>query len=418
MLLHLDCGAGISGHMTLAALAHLGVDFAPLARALARVGVLCSIDVACDVPIDAVGDARGAVRPAGPGSTVAIRWRLGGLRPCRLAEFAEIFEKVDVPCRVRQRATAVACALAEACAHACQLPVDAVRLAESDAEAGPEIATEARDGDGQEDASHALVHILGAAYGLEVLGVERLTASALPWFSGSVVSAHGNIPLPRPATAFLMQGKPVFATEARQEIITPTGAALVHALADEFVAGPQGTVVALGTGYAPESSGGWLRAWLVAQAGGRADHALGGNEAVIQFESHIDHLNGEDLGMALTALCAMSEVIDVLWLPGVGKKNRPAGLLRVLCLPGQRQCVADAVLRHTHTLGLRVQTLERIVAPRHAATAEVAGQQLPAKEYVIEGQTYIRPEADALEAAARQRGIGVPALRNTRGKGG
>ena len=122
--------------------------------------------------------------------------------------------------------------------------------------------------------------------------------------------------------------------------------------------------------------------------------------------------------MALTALSSMPEVLDVLWLPGVGKKNRPAGLLRVLCLPGQRPEVAEAVLRHTHTLGLRVQTLERIVAPRHAAVAEVAGQQLPAKEYVIEGQTYIRPEADALEAAARQRGIGVPALRNTRGKGG
>ena len=404
MLLYLDCGAGISGHMTLAALAHLGVDFVPLTRALAQVGVLCSIDV--------VGNARGAVGPAGPGSTVAIRWHQGGLRPCRLTEFTEIFEKVDVPSRVRQRATAVARALAEACAHACQMPVDAVRLAEADAEA------EVDAGDGQGYASHALVHILGAAYGLEALGVERLTASALPWFSGRVVSAHGNIPLPRPATALLMQGKPVFATEARQELITPTGAALVHALAEEFVAGPQGIVTALGTGYGPESSGGWLRAWLVEQAGGRADHALGGNESVVQFESHIDHLNGEDLGMALTALCAMPEVLDVLWLPGVGKKNRPAGLLRVLCLPGQRQCVADAVLRHTHTLGLRVQTLERIVAPRHAATAEVAGQQLPAKEYVIEGQTYIRPEADALEAAARQRGIGVPALRNTRGKGG
>ena len=119
--------------------------------------------------------------------------------------------------------------------------------------------------------------------------------------------------------------------------------------------------------------------------------------------------------MALTALSSMPEVLDVLWLPGVGKKNRPAGLLRVLCLPGQRPEVAEAVLRHTHTLGLRVQTLERIVAPRHAAVAEVAGQQLPAKEYVIEGQTYLRPEADALEAAARQRGVGVPALRNVRG---
>ena len=184
---------------------------------------------------------------------------------------------------------------------------------------------------------------------------------------------------------------------------------------DEFVLGPQGTLKALGTGYGLQSPAGGLRAWLVEQAGGGADHAHGGCEPVIQLESHIDHLNGEDLGMALSALSSMPEVLDVLWLPGLGKKNRPAGLLRVLCLPGQRQCVAAAVLRHTHTLGLRVQTLDRMVAPRRATTTEVAGQMLPAKEYVIEGQTYIRPEADALEAAARQQGVGVPALRNARG---
>ena len=387
MLLHLDCGAGISGPMTLAALAHLGVDFAPLTQALARVGLMCSLDVA------------GAGSTGGPGCAVTIQMQ-EGQQPSSLTEFCEIFKKTDVPDRVRQRANAIARALAEACAYACQLPVDAVRLA------GEEAAADA----------HALIHILGAAYGLEVLGVDGLTATVLPWFTGCVAGRCGNIPLPRPATAFLLQGKPVRATSACEELITPTGAALVHALVDEFVPGPQGIAVALGTGYGSKPSNGGLRAWLVQQATGAAvggaDHALGGNEAVVQFESHIDHLNGEDLGMALTALSGMPEVLDVLWLPGVGKKNRPAGLLRVLCLPGQRQCVADAVLRHTHTLGLRVQCLERIVAPRHAVTAEVAGQQMSAKAYVIDGQTYVRPEADALEVAARQRGIGVPALRN------
>ena len=67
----------------------------------------------------------------------------------------------------------------------------------------------------------------------------------------------------------------------------------------------------------------------------------------------------------------MPEVLDVLWLPGVGKKNRPAGLLRVLCLPGQRDCVENAVLRHTHTLGLREQTLDRVVAPRRAVSVDM-----------------------------------------------
>ena len=136
----------------------------------------------------------------------------------------------------------------------------------------------------------------------------------------------------------------------------------------------------------------------------------------MQFETHIDHLNGEDLGMALEALSSMPDVLDVLWLPGVGKKNRPAGLLRVLCLPSQRACVENAVLRHTHTLGLRVQTLDRVVAPRRAVSVEMAGQSLAAKEYSIEGQNYVRPEADALKAAAQRSGVGVPALRNARVK--
>lgn len=412
MLLHLDCGAGISGPAFLAALAHLGVDFAPLAGVLARAGLPCGIEAT-----DALG-------PGGPGRRVSMHWQLEAQPPCCLTEFIEIFSKIAVPDRVRQRALAVARALDEACAHACQMPpntsnapdtVDAVALDEGVAASGQQGGTLA---------AHDLIHIIGVAYGLEVLGVERLTASALPYFTGSVAGVHGSIPLPRPATAFLLLGKPVFATESREELVTPTGAALVHALVDKFVSGPQGLVRALGTGYGPQSSAAGLRAWLVDTAGAMpaerlwsgANHTTGGNETVVQLESHIDHLNGEDLGMALTALSAMPEVLDILWLPGVGKKNRPAGLLRVLCMPEQRPNVADAVLRHTHTLGLRVQCLERMVAPRHAAMAEVAGQQLPAKEYEIDGQTYIRPEADALEAAARQLGIGVPALRNARRK--
>ena len=399
MLLHLDCGAGISGAATLAALAHLGVDYAPLAAALARVGVLCSIDVA-----DAAG-------PAGPGCSVSIRRQDGAQQPCLLPECTALIDIIDVPSRVRQRAKASVHALACACAYARQTSSAAV-------DAPATVDAGELSGGESEAAANAFIHMLGAAYGLEALGVERLTASALPWFTGSVAGVHGSIPLPRPATAFLMQGKAIFATDAREELVTPTGAALVHALAGEIVCGPQGVVAGLGTGYGLQTSAGGLRVWLVQEAGHGADHTCGGNEAVVQFESHIDHLNGEDLGMALTALSSMPEVLDVLWLPGVGKKNRPAGLLRILCLPGHRPAVADAVLRHTHTLGLRVQTLERMVAPRHAAVAEVAGQQLPAKEYVIEGQTYLRPEADALEAVARQRGVGVPALRSVRGENG
>ena len=101
--------------------------------------------------------------------------------------------------------------------------------------------------------------VLGVAYGLEVLDVERVTASALPWFSGQVQSPLGPVPLPAPAVAFLLRGKPVFATEAQEELISPVGAALVHALADQFAAGPDGVVTACGTGYGSRPEGACLR---------------------------------------------------------------------------------------------------------------------------------------------------------------
>ena len=332
MLLYLDCSGGISGDMTLAALAHLGVDYAPLVAVLARAGVDCRID------------ARGETRTGGPGQMVAVSWNAEGQPLRHPADIAAIFERVDVSPGVRSRALTALNALTEAEAHAHQIAPAEVHFHEV-------------------GAIDTLVDILGAAYAVEALGVSRICASPLPWFTGIVECAHGRIPLPAPATAYLMRGKPVFATDAREELVTPTGAALVHALVDQFVPGPEGVPLALGTGYGSRPAPTGLRAWLVEDGAGGADHVLGGREKVMQFESHIDHLSGEDLGMALEALSAMPEVLDVLWLPGVGKKNRPAGLLRVLCLPGQRDCVENALLRHTHTLGLREQTLDRVVAP-------------------------------------------------------
>jgi len=143
----------------------------------------------------------------------------------------------------------------------------------------------------------------------------------------------------------------------------------------------------------------------------QADHGQGGEEDVMQLECHLDHLTGEELGTALEQLAAAADVLDVLWLPGTGKKNRPAGLLRVLCRPADTENVARAVLRHTHTLGLRRQLLQRLVLPRRATTCACGGASLPAKEYELEGRMYVRPEADAVARQATALGLGAPALR-------
>ncbi|MDD4701279.1 MAG: LarC family nickel insertion protein [Desulfovibrio sp.] len=379
MEVYLDCGGGISGDMTLAALAHLGVDFFPLTAALEKAGVACQLEL------------RDEVRAAGPGRRADVHWRQEAQPLRHPADIAAIFKSVDVPCPVRDRALAVLDALTQAEAYAHQIPPEQVHFHEV-------------------GAVDTLVDILGVCYGLEQLGVRRITASFLPWFSGSIECAHGRIPLPAPATAWLLQGKPVYETDARQELITPTGAALLHALVDEFTGAPRGTLAAMGTGFGSRPAASGLRIWLL-QTPTLADHRHGGRELVSQLETHLDHLTGEELGQALTALAHMPEVLDVLWLPGTGKKNRPSGLLRVLCLVEHEDVAEHAVLRHTHTLGIRRQRLERLVSPRSAATVQIAGHHMPAKQYEVEGRSYVRPEADAVAQAAHEDGLGAPALR-------
>ncbi|WP_394027821.1 nickel pincer cofactor biosynthesis protein LarC [Desulfovibrio falkowii] len=386
MEVYLDCSGGISGDMTLAALAHLGVDFAPLTAALEKAGIACELDI------------REELRAGGPGRCADVRWRQEEQPLRHPADIAAIFNVVEVSVGVRARALAVLDALTEAEAHAHQIRPEDVHFHEV-------------------GAVDTLVDILGVCYGLECLGARRVIASPLPWFSGTTVCEHGRIPLPAPATAWLLRGKPVFSSEgeepSRQELVTPTGAALLHALADEFANGPRGVPSALGTGYGSRPAARGLRAWLVrpeADLTG-ADHSMGGQEVVSQLETHLDHLTGEELGLALSALAEMPEVLDVLWLPGVGKKNRPSGLLRVLCLPVHEDMASRAVLRHTHTLGLRRQRVERLVLPRRGVSARLAGQDMPAKLYEIEGRSYVRPEAGAVARAARAEGLGAPALR-------
>lgn len=134
-------------------------------------------------------------------------------------------------------------------------------------------------------------------------------------------------------------------------------------------------------------------------------------ENVIQLETMVDHLTGEEAGLALDFLNAMSEVLDAVWLPGIGKKNRPCGILQALCRPEDEECVARAIFRHTHSLGVRRMPLQRYVLPRETGQLETGAGEIRAKFYDLDGSTWARPEADAIRELASQAQLGAPAFR-------
>ena len=140
-------------------------------------------------------------------------------------------------------------------------------------------------------------------------------------------------------------------------------------------------------------------------------------EHIVVLESHIDHLTGEELGHAFDRLLEAG-ALDVLWMPGIMKKNRPGGALRAICLPEKEDAVLAAFFRHTHTLGIRRMCMERLILPRRDGGHDVDGNMLRAKCYTLEGEEYARPEYEALAKEAERRGVGLPALRSGRKKKG
>lgn len=371
--LHLDCPAGIAGDMFLAALADLGVVFAPLQAAFESAGV------------DVVIEALDATDHGLAGKRMHIQGQAE--QPLRyLPDLLGIIHRLPVSKFVRAASARAFSRLAEVEARVHGYQVEDVHFHEI-------------------GAVDTLVDVVGAFWALEALGIQRVTCSHLPWFSGTVACAHGCLPLPAPATLELLQGKPVYPSAFRQEIITPTGALLADQVVDAFTAGPAGRLGAsgLGLGNLELDMVNGLRAYLV------RGHDPG-FERVVVLETNIDHLTGEEMGAALGAILD-SGALDVIFLPGVMKKNRPGGLLQVLCRPKDAVRVRETVFAQTMTLGIRITETRRAVLPRQASTRPSIFGELAVKEMVVEGSQYSRPEFEALKKMAKRTGRSVAQLR-------
>jgi uncharacterized protein (TIGR00299 family) protein len=359
--------------MFLAAMADLGLDLSPLSAAFTEAGVAVEI---------AVQDGRDkGIR----GTRLKIL--APHAQPLRhLADLTGIVHALPFSARVLARAEDALTRLAEveAGVHGCAL--EHVHFHEV-------------------GAVDTLVDVVGAFWALETLGVTRVTCSRLPWFSGTVQCAHGLMPLPAPATLVLLQGKPVYPTRLEGELITPTGALLLDRMVDEFTAGPIGrlerTGLGLGNMELPTVNG--LRALLLAGEGP-------GLERVTVLETNVDHLTGEEIGGVFGVLLDAG-ALDVLFLPGVMKKNRPGGLLQILCRPEDLARIRDLTFAQTMTLGLRITETTRAVLPRATAVRPTPWGEVRAKETQIDGQRYSRPEFEALQALAKRTGRSVTQLR-------
>lgn len=325
---YLDAFSGISGDMTVGALADAGASREAIAAAIH------SLNAGANVSFE-------TVKRRGIGAT-KFRVAVEETKKHRhLSHIVKMIEGAEISARARRDAIAIFERLGEAEALTHQVPVEKVHFHEV-------------------GAADSIADIVGAAVALDSLGVEEIACSAVNVGSGTVETEHGTLPVPAPATARLLENAPVYARGPAMELTTPTGAAIVATLAKSF--GPLPPLKIAHTGYGAgdrdfPSHANVLRVILGERSG--ASEA----ETVSVLEANIDDSNPQVLAYASERLME-SGALDVTLQPIVMKKGRPGTLLRALARPEDRERMASLIFQETSTFGLRIYSAERRVQCR------------------------------------------------------
>jgi uncharacterized protein (TIGR00299 family) protein len=387
---YFDCFSGASGDMLLGSLIDAGLSLEELQTDLAQLGVggyeLAAEQVTCH-----------GLR--GTQLRVAIE---PGDRPARtLPAIQRILGGSDLPQSVRDRSLRVfhRLATAEAAIHGTTL--EEVHFHEL-------------------GAVDTLVDVVGFVAALDRLGIQAVYSSPLTLGGGTVMTEHGRLPAPAPATLALLAevGAPTVPGPAQTELLTPTGAALLT----EFAAFSQPAMVLHGVGYGFGSKEfEWpnaLRVWL-----GEA-LTISPSEEIDQvtlLACNLDDVTGQVLGHTMERLLAAG-ALDVWFTPIQMKKNRPATELSVLCQPQEAEAMANLLLRETPTLGVRHQILSRSKAARELQPVETPWGTVRMKVKILAGKAVsASPEYDDCAHLAGKHGLPVhkvmeAAVRNWPGK--
>ncbi len=244
----------------------------------------------------------------------------------------------------------------------------------------------------------AIVDIVGAAIGLEYLGIEKLISSPLPMPSGWVAAAHGQLPLPAPAVCELLKGVPVYGVELRQELVTPTGAAIVKAMSGEFGPFPSMTIKSIGYGAGSRVRED-RRPNLLRLVVGERQEVSEAQEVEI-IECNLDDMTPEALPYLGGQLFALG-ALDVVTIPVLMKKGRPGFTVQIVAPLERAVELRQCLLRESSAIGLRYRREQRWTLPRRLGSIPTPWGPLRVKRVEGPDGPLLYPEYEDCQRLAR-----------------
>ena len=335
MILYFDCFSGISGDMTLGALVDAGVSLRELGNRLSQ------------IPIKGYKLKAVKVKRAGISATkvdVILKSEAGSekLELKRWKDIKKIVETSKLPPQIKNKGLLIFKRLFEAEARVHGGKYDTVHLHEL-------------------GAIDCIVDIFGTLIGLDILGIKKIYSSPVNLGSGTIKTEHGIMPVPAPASIELLKGIPVYSSDIKFELTTPTGAVLISSLSSGFGPLPEMNVIKTGCGAGNKNFKGSpnvLRLFI----GNEVKNKKSDDEITV-VETNIDDMNPEVYEYVMEKLFKAG-ALDVFLTQIIMKKGRPAVKLTVLCEEIKKEKVISIILKETTSIGLRFYNAGRKVLQR------------------------------------------------------
>lgn len=402
--LYLDCGMGAAGDMLTAALLELLPERKKMVEELNGLGIpgvefFCEASSKCGI-----GGTHVSVRVHGAEESEEMHdgghehhgdgghehhhdgrhehhHDHGNHHHSGMHEIGHIVEKLSVPERIKKDILAVFGLIAEAESHVHSVPVTEIHF--------HEVGT-----------MDAVADIAAVCVLMDRLAPDQVVVSPVHVGSGQVKCAHGILPVPAPATAYILKNAPIYGGEIRGELCTPTGAALLQYFASRFGAMPVMRASAIGYGMGKKDfpAANCVRALL-----GETEEA---GDTVAELSCNVDDMTAEAVGYAMEAFFAAG-ALEVYTTPAGMKKSRPGVVLHVMCREDKKDEMAALIFRHTTTIGVRENISQRYTLKRFEETVQTPFGEVRKKISTGYGVTREKYEYEDLARIAKERGISI-----------